>query len=177
MKLQLGSRKRYLGWKALDIQEGPEVDYVGNCGTLTQFDDDTIEALYASHVLEHIHYADVPGTLAEWYRVVRPGGKLMVAVPDMNILSQLFVKPELKVADKVLVMLMMFGGQSDHTDFHYAGFDLELLGAHLLNVGFEGIRRVPSFGLFQDSSLTEFHGVNISLNVEARKPRRALDYE
>lgn len=170
MKLQLGSRKRYLGWKTLDLCEGPEVDYVGNCGDLSQFENDTIEALYASHVLEHVPYAEVSRTLKEWHRVLQPGGKAMIAVPDLNILSQLFVKPEVKGADKELVMQMMFGGQSDQTDFHCVGFDLELLGVHLLNAGFEAIRRVPSFGLFQDSSLAEFHGINISLNVEARKP-------
>jgi hypothetical protein len=64
---------------------------------------------------------------------------------------------------------MMFGGQLHDTDFHCIGFDLGILGVHLHMAGFEGIRRVPSFGLFQDTSIQEFHGAPISLNVEARK--------
>lgn len=97
------------------------------------------------------------------------GGKLMVAVPDMNILAQLFVSPELKGEDTVFVMRMMFGDQLDDSDFHCIGFDLEILGVHLFLAGFEDIHRVKSFGLFQDSSVQEFHGIPISLNVEAKK--------
>lgn len=175
MKLHVGSRKRYLGWKALDLVEGPEVDYVGTCSDLSQFETNSIEALYASHVLEHVPYADIPRTLKEWHRVLAPGGKVMIAVPDMNILSQLFVKPEIKGADKVAVMQMMFGGQTDKTDFHCIGFDLEILGVQLHIAGFANIRRVQGFNLFEDASLTEFHGIKISLNAEARKPRAILD--
>ncbi|HVA15472.1 MAG TPA: methyltransferase domain-containing protein [Stellaceae bacterium] len=153
--------------------EGPDVDYVGNCSDLSQFASDSIEALYASHVLEHVPYADIPNTLKEWHRVLKPGCKVMISVPDLNILSQLFVKPEVRGADKVLVMQMMFGGQVDRTDFHCVGFDLEILGVHLHNVGFERIRRVQTFGLFQDASVLDFHGIKISLNVEALKPRRS----
>jgi hypothetical protein len=52
-------------------------------------------------------------------------------------------------------------------------FDLEILGVHLHMAGFEGIRRVPSFGLFQDTSVQEFLGIPISLNVEAKKKMSA----
>ena len=169
LKLLIGSRTRYPGWTTLDLVAGPEVDYVGDCQTLTQFDANAVETLYPSHVLEHVPYAEFQATLKEWHRVLMPGGKLMVAVPDMNILAQLFVKPEVKGADKVFVMRMMFGAQFDVTDFHSIGFDLEILGVHLHLAGFEAIHRVPTFGLFQDTSIQEFHGIPISLNVEARK--------
>ena len=153
----------------MDLVSDPEVDYVGDCQNLAQFDANSIEAVYASHVLEHVPFAELQPTLKEWHRVLIPDGKLMVAVPDMNILAQLFVKPEVKGGDKVFVMRMMFGGQLDDTDFHFIGFDLEILGVHLHMAGFENIRRVRSFGLFQDTSIQEFHGIPISLNVEARK--------
>jgi predicted SAM-dependent methyltransferase len=86
----------------LGLAAGPEVDYIGDCQSLKQFDANSIEALYASHVLEHVPYADLQATLKERHRVLMPSGKFMVAVPDMNILARLFVKPEVKGADKVL---------------------------------------------------------------------------
>jgi hypothetical protein len=64
---------------------------------------------------------------------------------------------------------MIFGGQPDETAFHSIGFDLELLGIHLHDAGFENIHHVSSFSLFQDSSTQDFHGIPVSLNVEARK--------
>lgn len=171
MKLQLGSRQRHPGWYAFDAVAGPEVDFVGDIRRLSAIADNSVEELYASHVLEHIPYADVLATLTEWHRVLIPGGRLMVAVPDMNILAQFFVRPDITGNDKVLIMQMMFGGQHAEVDFHYVGFDLELLGVHLYKAGFESIRRVASFGLFDDSSEIKFRGTNISLNVEARKRR------
>lgn len=63
--------------------------------------------------------------------MLTPGGKIMVAVPDMNIPAQLFIKPEVKGADNVHVMRMMFGGQLDDTDSHDIGFDLEIVGVDL----------------------------------------------
>jgi predicted SAM-dependent methyltransferase len=170
LKLLIGSRIRYSGWNTLDIIAGPEVDHVGDCGNLSQFGTSAIEALYASHVLEHVPYANLSATLKEWHRVLVPGGKIMIAVPDMNILAQLFINSGIKGDDKVSVMRMMFGGQLDKTDFHCVGFDLEILGVHLHLAGFTDIQRVASFGLFADTSIQDFKGVPISLNVEARKP-------
>jgi len=76
---------RYPGWKTLDLVASPEVDYVADCLNLAQFGENSIEALYASHVLEHVPYTDLEATLTEWHRVLMPGGKLIVAVPDINI--------------------------------------------------------------------------------------------
>lgn len=145
------------------------MDYVADCGDLSQIASESVTALYASHVLEHVPYAEVQRTLKEWHRVLKPGAKLMVAVPDLNILAQLFLKPEVKGDNKFLLVQMMFGGQSDEHDFHCVGFDLEILGTHLFAAGFVDIRRVSTFGLFDDSSLAKFHGIAISLNVEARR--------
>lgn len=38
----------------------------------------------ASHVLEHFTYESVPAILAEWVRLVKPGGSLYLEVPDMQ---------------------------------------------------------------------------------------------
>ena len=56
------------------------------------FDDNSVQVLYASHVLEHVSYNyDLHNerpvlfeTLKEWKRVLKPNGILYVAVPDAN---------------------------------------------------------------------------------------------
>jgi SAM-dependent methyltransferase len=48
-------------------------------GTATPFADASFDALVASDVLEHI--ADEAGALAEWMRILRPGGLAFVFVP------------------------------------------------------------------------------------------------
>src|SRR3546814_11474288 len=66
------------------------VDFVGGCHDLGQFSDGSVETIYASHVLEHLGYQTaLPKALQEWYRVLPPGGTLMVSVPDRDTLCRL----------------------------------------------------------------------------------------
>jgi len=64
---------------------------------------------------------------------------------------------------------MIFGGQKDEYDFHYFGWDFELLSGLLKNVGFKKIEKVRSFSLFDDSSDLAPYGEPISLNLIAEK--------
>ena len=61
----------------------------------------------------------------------------------------------------------MYGAQTSKYDFHYTGFDEDILAEFLTLAGFCEIRRVPSFGLFEDTSELTFKGVPISLNIAA----------
>ena len=48
------------------------------------FADNSVDAVYHSHVLEHIDRAAVPGFLTEIHRVLRPGGIHRIVVPDLE---------------------------------------------------------------------------------------------
>jgi len=52
IKLHIGGQEPHPDWKILDVEPRPEVDYVGNASDLSQFEDNAISAIYASHVLE-----------------------------------------------------------------------------------------------------------------------------
>jgi len=171
MKLHIGSRQAREGWKTFDIAPGPEVDFTGDCKDLSQFADGSVETIYASHVLEHVPYnREMMKTLREWLRVLKPGGTVMISVPDLDTLCRLFVHPQLTPENRFEVMRMMFGGQLDAHDFHYVGFDWHILNSYLGKAGFERVARVKEFGLFEDTSAMKVSGVPISLNVNARKP-------
>lgn len=170
MKLIIGSRERFPGWESFDIVGGAGVDHVGDCRDLSRFRENSIETIYASHVLEHLCLAEVIPTLNEWRRVLQPGGSVMISVPDMNVLARLFLDPRLNGEPKFMVMCIMFGGQLDQHDFHHIGFDFEILGTYLAECGYDSIVRVPAFALFDDTSSQRFFGALISLNVTARKP-------
>lgn len=43
--------------------------------------DGTVDAIYSSHLIEHVRGTDV--LLAEWFRVLRPGGVLTVRCPNL----------------------------------------------------------------------------------------------
>jgi predicted SAM-dependent methyltransferase len=170
IKLHIGGREKREGWMILDALPGPAVDYVGNCADLAFLPDASCAEVYASHVLEHLGYdSELPKTLAGIHRVLKPGGRLRAAVPDLEILCRLFVEPSLTGDDRFHIMRMMFGGRTTAYDVHYAGLNFEFLSAFLHATGFRDIRRVAEFGLFNDTSTLLFGTVPISLNVEARK--------
>jgi len=171
MKLHIGGTVAQDGWKVLNIQPGPHVDYVGDCLDLSRFPDASASDIYLSHVLEHVNYhQEADAAVAGFKRVLAPGGKLMIAVPDLEILSHLLLAPFFTPQDKHRVMRMMFGGQTDAHDYHRAGYTYIFLLALLQRGGFERIQRVQSFGLFNDTSNAAFNGVPISLNVVAYRP-------
>jgi predicted SAM-dependent methyltransferase len=73
LRLHIGGKEKKAGWKILNVQAGPDVDFVGNCTDLAQFADGSAQELYASHVLEHLGYKEqLPRALAEFHRVLPP---------------------------------------------------------------------------------------------------------
>jgi SAM-dependent methyltransferase len=55
---------------------------IGEAGALPALASDSYDVVLASHVLEHL--ANPLGALAEWSRIVRPGGRLLLIVPHRD---------------------------------------------------------------------------------------------
>jgi SAM-dependent methyltransferase len=58
----------------------------GDAQTLENVADATFDFLYSSHCLEHLRDPEV--ALRSWVRVVKPGGHLVIAVPDEDLYEQ-----------------------------------------------------------------------------------------
>jgi len=56
------------------------------------FEDDCMDAVYHSHVIEHLTEEDGQKLLGECYRVLRPGGILRVAAPDLEGIARAYLK-------------------------------------------------------------------------------------
>lgn len=168
-RLHLGGTQAKPGWKILNIQPGEGVDYVGDIQDLAQFLDDSCDELYASHVLEHVPHGRILSTLRGFHRILKPGGRAMISVPDLEVLCRLFNHPQMQKPARFHVMTMMFGGQVNATDFHFVGLTFEFLCDYLGGAGFTRVERVASFGLFDDISTFAPYGVPISLNLIAYK--------
>lgn len=171
-RLHIGGKVRKEGWEVLNAVASPCVDHVCDAGDLGQFADGTFDEVYASHVLEHFDYAtSLMPTLIEWQRVLKPGGRLFVSVPDLDILAGMLLdKASLDVQERYYVMRIIFGGHVDQYDYHQVGLNAEFLSGFLNDAGFVNLRRAPELGIFEDTSSTRFKGTLISLNVIAEKP-------
>ena len=169
LRLHLGGREVKQGWKIFNIAPGEGVDFVGDIRDLSRFADESCEAIYASHVLEHVPMPDLLPTLGGLRRILRPGGCAMIAVPNLDVICRLFVHPALDLEERLDLMRMMYGGQVDAHDFHHMGFSFDILREAVTRAGFARIERVDDFGLFEDDSKLRALGQPISLNVIATR--------
>ena len=170
MRLHVGGKQKMVGWKILNVQPGPGVDFVGDCSDLSAFDDQSVDEIYASHVMEHLGYREpLRKALREFHRVLKRGGTAKIGVPDFERLCRMYVDPRHSADDRFFIMQMVFGGQVDEYDFHRVGLNFEMLSAYLTAAGFSRVERIGDFGLFDDDSTIRFSGEPISLNVIAYK--------
>lgn len=68
----------------LDIDESVKPDIVASMVDLGCIRDEMYQAVYCSHSLEHLYPHDVPRALAEFYRVLKKGGRVVILVPDLQ---------------------------------------------------------------------------------------------
>ena len=62
---------------------GIDKDYPGYDGTRLPFSSNSVDTVYSSHCLEHI--PDYVGSIIDWFRVLKIGGFLIIAVPHMYL--------------------------------------------------------------------------------------------
>jgi protein O-GlcNAc transferase len=169
-RLHIGGLVRKPGWQVLNVKPGEHVDHVGDLRDLSRFRDASFDMVYASHVLEHLgHRRDLPDALREIARILRPGGRFFVSVPNLKTLCSLFAHPDVSDQQRMTLMLMLYGSQEDENDFHYAGFWDSYLASHLAKVGFADIYWAQTFGFFDDTSNWRLGETLISLNLIAVK--------
>jgi predicted SAM-dependent methyltransferase len=69
-----------VGWTNVDFDERYNPEVVADARVLP-FEDNTVDELYSSHLLEHFGYEEP--LLEEWCRVLCCGGKITIVVPDL----------------------------------------------------------------------------------------------
>jgi len=65
---------------------GVDLDYKGYDGRKLPFPDESQDAVYSSHCLEHIK--DYQNAIREWFRVVKIGGYLVIIVPHQHLFER-----------------------------------------------------------------------------------------
>ncbi|KAF4145414.1 Methyltransferase domain [Phytophthora infestans] len=171
IQLHIGGHVKDPDWWIVDANDGDIVDFVMYISNLYAFPDNSVDVLYSSHVLEHCTHGfgrELEHTLREWHRVLRPGGQLLVSVPNLFALATLFTNESIPHQDRVWIMTVIYGGQIDQYDLHKVGFDEAILLAYLTQAGFCEFTRYDDFGLFADSSILVVHDTPISLNIQAK---------
>ena len=95
------------------------------------YEAESVDEIWSSHTLEHIGKFEIVKTLKEWYRVIKPEGKITIRVPDLAWCCQWWLNHQTTGWD----MDVLFGNQSREGEFHKTGFNREIMLNYLKEVG------------------------------------------
>lgn len=72
------------GWLNSDIKDVPGIDIVADLRTGLPLETDSIDYITSIHALPELPYSDLVPALTELRRVLKPGGVLRLALPDLE---------------------------------------------------------------------------------------------
>lgn len=74
------------GWAELrlDIDPGVEPDIVASITDMEPVPSDAVDAVFSRHNIEHIFAHEVSQAIGEFFRVLRPGGEVLLSTPDLQ---------------------------------------------------------------------------------------------
>lgn len=166
MKIHLGCGKHVLpDWTNVDAVKHPKAprspEHLGVDITkpLTMFDDNSADALMAIHLLEHFYEWEVRDVLTDWCRVLKPGGRIILEMPDVVKACKNIIKGE----SLQMGMWPLYGDNTlkDPLMCHRWGWTFKTLKPYLQECGFHRVTEAP----------TEWHGrrQNRDFRLEAVK--------
>lgn len=79
----------------LDIDSSVRPDLVGTMTDMSAVGEASMDALFSSHNIEHLYAHEVPKALAEFKRVLKPGGFAVVTCPDLQSICALIAEGKL----------------------------------------------------------------------------------
>ena len=138
MKINLGCYDKKLpGFTNIDIRPEADPDIIDDAFELKTIQNNSVELIYSSHMLEHLNYDETKSALKLWYSKLIDGGILRLAVPDFESVCRRYIYNR-NIED---VLHSVCGSQKHEFDYHYNIFDEERLRSLLLEAGFKSISR------------------------------------
>jgi SAM-dependent methyltransferase len=160
-------------WHELRYDLNPDVrpDIVGNIVDMSGVPTASVDAVYSSHNLEHVYAHEAVLVLREFLRVLRPGGEVLVTMPDLQQLAQLIAAGKLEdpfwegVEGPITPLDVIYGkgdwiAEGNEFMAHRTGYTARTLERKLRITGFDEVQ-------------VRADKRNIALWASARRPQAA----
>lgn len=143
IKLNLGSGSVYKdGYINIDLY-ADNVDLKHDIRKPLPYKDNSVDEIYASHLIEHFTRKEWEEVRKDWYRVLKPNGLLHIKCPDLEQICKSFINDKDIRYDNprtgISLIMMIYGGQEafGKGQIHKNGFTLDKLGSDLELTGFQ----------------------------------------
>lgn len=140
----------------LDIDPVVQPDVVASITAMPMIPDESCDAIFSSHNIEHLFAYEVPTALDEFLRVLKPGGFALILVPDIQTVAEWVARDRLdetayiSPAGPITPLDMMYGlgtalAHGNHFMAHRSAFTASFLRRRLMNGGFVevDVLRIP----------------------------------
>lgn len=117
-------------------------DLKADISKLDMITDGWFEYALASHILEHFPFSRIMPVLAEWRRIVKPGGMLEVRVPDMHWIAEAYLKGAI---DYKSFSRRLYAYEGNGREHRWA-WDEPYLREVLTEARFVDLKRIPMSG-------------------------------
>tara|TARA_Y100000034_G_C6746731_1_gene331681 strand:- start:191 stop:730 length:540 start_codon:yes stop_codon:yes gene_type:complete len=178
IKINIGCGWRNFGkdWIHIDGGDYPHLDSKGV--TELDYNNNSVDLIYASHLLEYFDRDEAMDILKEWIRVLKPNGILRLAVPNFEAMVHLYTEKHIPL-EKFLGPLYGKMPMGSETIYHKTTYDYYSLKSVVEELGMRDYKwydwEQTEHSKFDDHSqayiphMDKENGTLISLNVECTK--------
>lgn len=176
VKLYVGSRDfKPDGYLTVDIDPAMKPDIVADITDMRPVTDRSVDELVAGHVLEHVDWPDGYLAFSEFARVLKSGGVLKIALPDMGCLLRMLLSGD--SVFHVMGLIYGVGGRVNRFEQHRYGYTPGMLVDILETLGFGQFDWWNSeFGDASNGWIPRYDEEHaaVSLNLKAVKEREPV---
>ena len=180
LRIHLGCGKRFFpGFIHIDQDSYPHIDYQRDIKDLSIFPNNSADYIYACHCFNSFDDHEARAGLTEWFRVLKKGGMLHLAVPDFAAIAKAYTRwKNLQLVERLVTGY--YETKTKVIQYHKAVYNEETLRILFSSIGFRKIKRYnwkkTQHAQYDDYSqaylphMDKKHGLLMSLNLEAIKP-------
>lgn len=146
----------------LDIDPVNEPDILGSMLDMSAVADESVDAIFSAHNIEHLYHNEIPVALREFLRVLRPDGFVVINCPDLQAAAQMIAEDRMMdvaynspagpvTPYDIVFSHRLFTGRDKPFMAHHSGFTLKVLMGTVVSNGFlsvGGKRRPAAFDLW-----------------------------
>ena len=140
-------------WKEvrLDIDPANEPDVIGTMLDMSAMPNESADAIYSSHTIEHLYPNEIPLAMNEFLRVLKPQGYAVITCPDLQAAAEMIVQDKLLETAYTTgsgMVVTPFDIVYSHREYtgrdkpfmaHHCGFTLKVLNGTLRSNGFVSV--------------------------------------